>query len=359
MVEKTLIFLFFLNCYNICPIPVYFRNRGLSTNNLLYLTILFSSCMSNTDSIRVYLQEIGRIQMLTADEEITLARQIQDLLKIEHDRSLLQKDLGRLPTLFESASLMGISEKELKCRLARGRAAKNKMIAANLRLVVSIVKKYQNRGLSLQDLIQEGTIGLVKAAEKFDPEKGYKFSTYATWWVRQACMRSIAAQSRTIRLPIHVTEKLNKIRKTVKSLSQSLLRQPTYKEIAQAVDIPIERLKFLMGKARSIDSLDRGIGKEEDTTIGELIADSASSIETQIIESCLSDEVEASLANLTTREAKVLRLRYGLDDGIAKTLSEVAEPLKCSRERVRQIEARALRKLRHNAGCQNLKEYLD
>jgi len=315
--------------------------------------------MSNTDSIRVYLQEIGRIQMLTADEEITLARQIQDLLKIEQDRSLLQKDLERLPTLFELASLMGISEKELKSRLARGRVAKNKMIAANLRLVVSIVKKYQNRGLSLQDLIQEGTIGLVRAAEKFDPEKGYKFSTYATWWVRQACMRSIAEQSRTIRLPIHVTEKVNKIKQTVKSLSQSLLRQPTYQEIAQAVDIPIERLKFFMRSARSIDSLDRGIGKEEDTTIGELIADPTSSIETELIQSCLSDEVEASLANLTMREAKVLRLRYGLDDGIAKTLSEVAEPLKCSRERVRQIEARALRKLRHHAGCQNLKEYLE
>jgi len=314
--------------------------------------------ITKTDSVRIYLQEIGRTKLLNGSQEIALARQIQDLLSLEADRLKLEDRIDRQPTDEEWAKLIGISVKELKRRLYRGRLAKNKMIEANLRLVVSIAKKYINRGLSLQDLIQEGSLGLVRAAEKFDPERGYKFSTYATWWVRQSITRAIAEQSRNIRLPIHVWEKLNKIKKAHKSLLQKLGRQPTQKELAEATSLSIDQLKFLARSTRSTDSIDRQVGEQEDTSLGDLIAAEEQCLETDLIESFLSEDVEKAISNLTEIEAEVIRWRFGLDDGTPKTLQEIGSRLNKTRERIRQIEEKAIRKLRHPERSFHLRGYV-
>lgn len=316
--------------------------------------MLPTATRTTTGSLSTYLKEIGRIPLLTANQEITLARQVRELLKIEQIEEQLRDRLGRNPTELELAAEIGIDRLELRQIIARGRNAKNKMVSANLRLVVSIAKKYIDRGMHLQDLISEGTLGLIRATERFDPELGYKFSTYASWWVRQACSRAITDRSRTIRLPVHIVDKLNKIKKTIKHLSQSLGRQPSEKEIAKALDLPPKQLRFLLKSSQSLTSLDKVVGKEKDSCIGDLIADNNISLEKNF----LFYDLNSVLDTLSEIEAEIIRLRYGLIDGQERTLIEIGKKLNLSRERIRQLEARALKKLRQHENSEVLRDYL-
>ncbi len=354
------------------------------------------------DSIRVYLQEIGRIRLLRAEEEIELARKIADLLQLERIREALWEELDQEPNddqwgqrIFQweqieqmlcaqknkepkwsdivaelnKAEIISDLEKtwkqqskaylpKFKRRLYLGRRAKDKMVHSNLRLVVSIAKKYMNRGLSFQDLIQEGSLGLIRAAEKFDHEKGYKFSTYATWWIRQAITRAIADQSRTIRLPVHLYETISRIKKTTKLLSQEMRRKPTEEEIATRIEMTIEKLRFIAKSAQLPISLETPIGKEEDSRLGDFIEADGETPEDEVSKNLLREDLENVLDTLSPRERDVLRLRYGLDDGRMKTLEEIGQIFNVTRERIRQIEAKALRKLRHPNRNSILKEYI-
>ncbi len=315
------------------------------------------------DSIRLYLQEIGRIRLLRADEEIELARKIADLLEMERVRDRLCKQLDCSPEDLERnpgpwAEALGMSLRDFRHRLFVGRKAKEKMVQSNLRLVVSIAKKYMNRGLSFQDLIQEGSLGLIRAAEKFDHEKGYKFSTYATWWIRQAITRAIADQSRTIRLPVHLYETISRIKKTTKLLSQEMGRKPTEEEIADRMEMTIEKLRFIAKSAQLPISLETPIGKEEDSRLGDFIESDGETPEDQVSKHLLREDLETVLCTLSPRERDVLKLRYGLDDGRMKTLEEIGQLFNVTRERIRQIEAKALRKLRHPNRNSVLKEYI-
>ncbi|MEB3290649.1 MAG: RNA polymerase sigma factor RpoD [Leptolyngbya sp.] len=326
------------------------------------------------DSIRLYLQEIGRIRLLRAEEEIELARKIADLLKLERIfdeiadnwdeefQSLPQEltaeewDQWAAAVMQDEGTTFTVGA--FRHRVHVGRRAKDKMVQSNLRLVVSIAKKYMNRGLSFQDLIQEGSLGLIRAAEKFDHEKGYKFSTYATWWIRQAITRAIADQSRTIRLPVHLYETISRIKKTTKLLSQELGRKPTEEEIATRMEMTIEKLRFIAKSAQLPISLETPIGKEEDSRLGDFIESDGETPEDQVSKSLLREDLESVLSTLSPRERDVLRLRYGLDDGRMKTLEEIGQIFNVTRERIRQIEAKALRKLRHPNRNSILKEYI-
>jgi RNA polymerase primary sigma factor len=310
------------------------------------------------DSIRVYLQEIGRIRLLRPDEEIELARKIADLLQLEELAAQFEADHGHYPDTKEWAVLVDMPLIKFRRRLMLGRRAKEKMVQSNLRLVVSIAKKYMNRGLSFQDLIQEGSLGLIRAAEKFDHEKGYKFSTYATWWIRQAITRAIADQSRTIRLPVHLYETISRIKKTTKVLSQEFGRKPTEEEIAESMEMTIEKLRFIAKSAQLPISLETPIGKEEDSRLGDFIEADIENPEQDVAKNLLREDLEGVLATLSPRERDVLRLRYGLDDGRMKTLEEIGQIFDVTRERIRQIEAKALRKLRHPNRNGVLKEYI-
>jgi len=310
------------------------------------------------DSIRVYLQEIGRIRLLRPDEEIELARKIADLLQLEELAAQFESDHGHFPDTKEWAVLVDMPLVKFRRRLMLGRRAKEKMVQSNLRLVVSIAKKYMNRGLSFQDLIQEGSLGLIRAAEKFDHEKGYKFSTYATWWIRQAITRAIADQSRTIRLPVHLYETISRIKKTTKTLSQEFGRKPTEEEIAESMEMTIEKLRFIAKSAQLPISLETPIGKEEDSRLGDFIEADIENPEQDVAKNLLREDLEGVLATLSPRERDVLRLRYGLDDGRMKTLEEIGQIFDVTRERIRQIEAKALRKLRHPNRNGVLKEYI-
>ncbi len=313
------------------------------------------------DSIRLYLQEIGRIRLLRADEEIELARKIADLLGLEQAREELA---GTLDCDADDVSepdwavKMDMPLGAFRQRLHSGRRAKDKMVQSNLRLVVSIAKKYMNRGLSFQDLIQEGSLGLIRAAEKFDHEKGYKFSTYATWWIRQAITRAIADQSRTIRLPVHLYETISRIKKTTKLLSQEMGRKPTEEEIATRMEMTIEKLRFIAKSAQLPISLETPIGKEEDSRLGDFIESDGETPDDQVAKNLLREDLESVLGTLSPRERDVLKLRYGLDDGRMKTLEEIGQIFNVTRERIRQIEAKALRKLRHPNRNSVLKEYI-
>jgi len=310
------------------------------------------------DSIRVYLQEIGRIRLLRPDEEIELARKIADLLQLEELAAQFESDKGHYPDTKEWAALVEMPLIKFRRRLMLGRRAKEKMVQSNLRLVVSIAKKYMNRGLSFQDLIQEGSLGLIRAAEKFDHEKGYKFSTYATWWIRQAITRAIADQSRTIRLPVHLYETISRIKKTTKTLSQEFGRKPTEEEIAESMEMTIEKLRFIAKSAQLPISLETPIGKEEDSRLGDFIEADIENPEQDVAKNLLREDLEGVLATLSPRERDVLRLRYGLYDGRMKTLEEIGQIFDVTRERIRQIEAKALRKLRHPNRNGVLKEYI-
>lgn len=305
------------------------------------------------DSVRTYLTDIGQFHLLTAQEEIGLARKVAKFMELERVRKQLRKQLRQEPTHHEWAAAAGISLLEYRNILK----ARNKLIQANLRLVVSIAKQYQGRGVDLLDLIQEGNIGLIRSAEKFDPERGYKFSTYATWWIRQGCTRGIAKQSRIIRLPDYLYQEISHLKKTSRLLTQNLARNPTVKEIASSLDTTVNHIQAISKFSIQVISLDISIG-EENSCLGEFIESSFATPEEQAYSHQLSQDLNNLLNILNSREQEVLKLRYGLNDGEDKTLAEIGRILNLSRERIRQIEKKALTKLRQQKNRNLIKEYL-
>ena len=308
------------------------------------------------DMVRTYLHEIGRVPMLTHEQEIVFGKQVQQMMALQDQKTALTKKLKQEPTEQELATHADISVDELKSTLQRGHRAKQKMIEANLRLVVSIAKKYQKRNLEFLDLIQEGTMGLERGVEKFDPTRGYKFSTYAYWWIRQAITRAIAQQARTIRLPIHITEKLNKIKKTQRELAQTLGRSATAAEIAAELDLEPAQIREFLTIARQPVSLDMRVGDNQDTELQDLLEDDGPSPETYMAQESLRQDLSNLMADLTPQQREVLILRYGLDDGHELSLAKVGDRLNLSRERVRQLERQALDHLRRRKA--NVREYL-
>jgi RNA polymerase nonessential primary-like sigma factor len=354
-----------------------------------------------TDLVRLYLQEIGRVHLLGRDEEVSEAQNVQRHMRLvelrnaaaegdaqvkqyvslleAHDR--LASTLGHRPSWERWAAEGGISVMELKPILAAGKRrwaelaeltveeldqvkaegtrAKDHMIKANLRLVVSVAKKYQNRGLELLDLIQEGTLGLERAVEKFDPTKGYRFSTYAYWWIRQGITRAIATQSRTIRLPVHITEKLNKIKKAQRKVSQEKGRVPTLDDVAAELDMTAAQVREVLLRVPRAVSLETKVGKERDTELGDLLETDGASPEDMLMREALHRDLQQLLTDLTSREQDVIKMRFGLGDGQPYSLAEIGRALDLSRERVRQIEAKALQKLRQPKRRNRVRDYLE
>ncbi|MCP6760715.1 MAG: RNA polymerase sigma factor, RpoD/SigA family [Fischerella sp. CENA71] len=303
---------------------------------------------SQFDMVRTYLHEIGRIPLLNYEQEIFLSKQVQQMIAIIAVQDKLALELKREPTLQEWANSLKMSEEQLLDLLSKGQQAKHKMLVANLRLVVSIAKKYQKRNLDLLDLIQEGTLGLERGIEKFDPTKGYKFSTYAYWWIRQAMTRAIAQQGRTIRLPIHITEKLNKIKSTQRELSQKLGRTPSTAEIAQVLDLEPDEIRQHWLSARQPVSLEMRVGTELDTELQEMLEDDGLSPENYTIQKSLNQDIQNLLSKLPPQQQEILTLRFGLIDGNELSLAAVGERIGMSRERVRQLEQKALNTLRRH-----------
>ena len=307
---------------------------------------LYAEGITVDDPVKIYLKEIGRVPLLTADEEIVLAKKMKE-------GSISKKRLS-------TEELTDEETKELNAAVKEGAAAKKRLSEANLRLVVSIAKRYVGRGMQFLDLIQEGNLGLIKAVEKFDYEKGFKFSTYATWWIRQAITRSIEYQEKTIRIPVHMVETITKVKKPSSQLLHKNGHDPTPEEIAAELNLPVERIREIMRIAQDPVSLETPIGEEEDSHLGDFIpdedapapADAASLI-------LLKEKLGEVLSTLTEREEKVLRLRFGLEDGRQRTLEEVGKEFDVTRERIRQIEAKALRKLRHPSRSKKVKDFLD
>ncbi|MGB3300227.1 MAG: RNA polymerase sigma factor SigC [Phormidesmis sp.] len=356
----------------------------------------------STDLVRLYLQEIGRVSLLERDEEVAEAQRVQqhmELLSLRdkaaaesggtleiyvnllNTRDQLTAQLSHKPSLERWAQTAGIAVSDLKPTLVEGKRlwaqkadlsvdalmavqsegirAKEHMIKANLRLVVSVAKKYQNRGLELLDLIQEGTLGLERAVEKFDPTKGYRFSTYAYWWIRQGITRAIATQSRTIRLPVHITEKLNKIKKAQRKISQAQGHTAKLEDIAKELDMTPAQVREVLQKVPRSISLDTKVGKDRDTELGELLETDDISPEDLLMRESLKRDLRQLLTDLTTREQEVITLRFGLDDGVPYSLAEIGRTLELSRERVRQIESKALQKLRQPKRRNRVRDYLE
>ena len=354
----------------------------------------------SSDLVRLYLQDIGRVDLLSHEEELTLARLVQRrerllqerrklaqqspevkvLEELEHSRQQLASHLGHSPSLqlwsehqqrssaelkeclkagHEAwATLSELSIAELKQALHQGRRARDRMIQANLRLVVAVAKKYQQRGMELLDLVQEGTLGLERAVEKYDPTRGFRFSTYAYWWIRQGITRAIATQSRTIRLPVHVTEKLNRIKKAQRQIASEHGRLASVADLSKELGLSEEVIRMtLMRVPRSV-SLDTRVGRDMDTELGELLEDGHATPEQALTKTQLHDDLEALLEELSGREAEVIRLRFGLENDTPQTLSQIGEDLHLSRERVRQIETRALLKLRQPQRRCRVHDYL-
>lgn len=355
---------------------------------------------SGNDLLRLYLQDIGRVDLLTNEEEVLLARQVQQrevllaeertlagehppiqrLLELEQLQQREANHVCHWPTKKEWADAAGLTpeqlttvlregygiwsdhsaleSKELQKRLRDGRRARDRMIQANLRLVVTVAKKYQQRGLELLDLVQEGTLGLERAVEKFDPTRGFRFSTYAYWWIRQGITRAIATQSRTIRLPVHVTEKLNRIKKVQQEIATNEGRIASISDLSRALGISEETVRLtLMRVPRSV-SLETRVGKDQDTQLGDLLEDSHATPEQTLTKNSLHNDLEELLSELTAREAEVIRRRFGLEDDNPLTLAEIGETMGLSRERVRQIETRALLKLRQPQRRSKVRDYI-
>ncbi len=312
------------------------------------------------DAVGAFFKEMARYPLLKPDEEVELARRVRFLEEVRELQAALQLKLGQEPSKLEVASELEMTEKQLESRLYQGRVAKRKMIRSNLRLVVSIAKRYLNRGVPFLDLIQEGAMGLNRATEKFDPDKGYKFSTYAYWWIRQAITRAIANDARTIRLPIHIVEKLNKLKKAQRELKQKLCRNPTEGEMAEALEISVQQLRQLQQLRRQALSLNHRVGKEEDTELMDLLEDEDNlSPEAKMNENMMRQEIWEVLGDvLTPREKDVISLRYGLTTSEPCTLEEVGNMFNLSRERVRQIQSKAMRKLRRPHIAKRLKGWL-
>jgi len=356
---------------------------------------------STTDLVRLYLREIGRVDLLEKDQEVSKAQKVQrylQLLELRNKaakkekeiqcyvelieiRDRLAANLGHKPSFdrwlkagnvsavelkqimsagkLRWAELAGLSVTELEQIQTEGIEARDKMINANLRLVVSIAKKYQNRGLELLDLIQEGTLGLEKAVEKFDPRRGYRFSTYAYWWIRQGITRAIATQSRTIRLPVHISEKLNKIKKAQRKISQEKGYTAKIEQIAQELKMTPDQIREVLATVPRSVSLETKVGSDKDTELGELLETEDASPEETLVRESLITALKGLLLDLTQRERSVISMRYGLEDGHAYSLSEIGRILKLSRERVRQIEAKALQKLRQPKRRNQVQDYLE
>lgn len=356
----------------------------------------------STDLVRLYLQEIGRVRLLGRDEEVSEAQKVQRYLKLRtvlanaakqgdavaapylhliEVQERLASELGHRPSLERWAATAGINLSDLKPILSEGKRrwaeiakmtveelekmqsqglqSKEHMIKANLRLVVSVAKKYQNRGLELLDLVQEGTLGLERAVEKFDPTKGYRFSTYAYWWIRQGITRAIATSSRTIRLPVHITEKLNKIKKAQRKIAQEKGRTPTLEDLAIELDMtPSQVREVLLRVPRSV-SLETKVGKDKDTELGELLETDGVTPEEMLMRESLQKDLQHLLADLTSRERDVILMRFGLADGHPYSLAEIGRALDLSRERVRQIESKALQKLRQPKRRNLIRDYLE
>jgi len=327
---------------------------------------------ATNDPVRMYLKEIGKVPLLTAEEEVILAKKIEaGLESAEPMGNLKHASLDRLRGLCLKAALEEPSRDtkhlapartmEILRRVEReGQIAKKKLIEANLRLVVSIAKRYVGRGMLFLDLIQEGNLGLIRAVEKFDYSKGYKFSTYATWWIRQAITRAIADQARTIRIPVHMVETINKLVRVQRSLLQDLGREPTPDEIADEMDVTSDRVREILKVAQEPVSLETPIGEEEDSHLGDFIEDADAIVPVDAASFILlQEQLEAVLHSLSNREKKVIELRFGLMDGHQRTLEEVGQEFGVTRERIRQIESKTLSKLRHPSRSQKLRDYLE
>ncbi len=301
------------------------------------------------DPVRMYLKEIGKVPLLSPEEEIDLAQKMSS-------GNLAQEQLDSA----EEGSLSAEETAQLKALLKEGEKAKQKLAEANLRLVVSIAKRYVGRGMLFLDLIQEGNLGLIKAVEKFDYTKGYKFSTYATWWIRQAITRAIADQARTIRIPVHMVETINKVIRVSRQLLQELGHDPSPEEIAGEMAMPVDKVREILKIAQEPVSLETPIGEEEDSHLGDFIPDEGASEPSEAASfTLLKEQLVDVLGTLTPREEKVLKLRFGIEDGRTRTLEEVGKEFNVTRERIRQIEAKALRKLRHPSRSKKLKDFLN
>ena len=310
-----------------------------------------STVMLTGDPVRMYLKEIGKVSLLSADEEISLATAMSAGVEAKQKLEEAEKN---------GTELSEEEMKELNAAVKKGERSKQRLAEANLRLVVSIAKRYVGRGMLFLDLIQEGNLGLIKAVEKFDYTKGYKFSTYATWWIRQAITRAIADQARTIRIPVHMVETINKVIRVSRQLLQELGHDPSPEEIAAEMDMPVDKVREILKIAQEPVSLETPIGEEEDSHLGDFIPDEGASEPSEAASfTLLQEQLVDVLSTLTPREEKVLKLRFGIEDGRPRTLEEVGKEFNVTRERIRQIEAKALRKLRHPSRSKKLKDFLN